>query len=444
MKYMLKRIFIGVAIGTILFIIKGGNVFAASIYLYNAQSVVGDMSFDVCNINNDSESMICTNAFNKSLSLKSSNYTTLYTNIDKDIFLKSFSISATFGNGEIQASTYGNITNPMYTIFNSTSTTGYVWNKKLQVNFMPVYVKMTMQDDTICEITDNIGYDFQSGSRTTYPYWQVPSSCRSKWLKQIDIIFQSGYNYTGSTSILEDEVNDSSWSNQTWLNNNKNNTYLLWWHNQNIVLKSSVANLQLYFGSNGYGSSKINNSYTITDQEINENLAQLEKEKYLASLGGTDLGPSSPSQDNYTQIENGITSIQVETSSALNDVQFADFLSALTQKPILELMYMVRSDNVDSSTNVISCPSIYLPFKVNRSDGTVTYGMQLPCIRDYLEQIPYVGTTNTNANAFGFNLIYIYQLLLTGWLTYLLILTWLNLIKYTATRSSSEIEVLEL
>ena len=443
MKYMLKRIIIGVAIGTILFVIKGGNVFASSIYLNNSQSVVADMSFDVCNINNDNDNMICTNAFNKSLSLKSNNTTTLYSNIDKDIFLKSFNMSATFNNGDIQASTYGSITNPMYTLFYSTSTTGYTRNKKLQINFMPVYVKMTMQDDTVCEITDNVGFDFQSGSRTTYPYWQVPTNCRSKYLKQIDIIFQSGYNYTGNTSILDNQVNDSSWSYQTWLSNNKNNTYLLWWHNQNITIQSSVNNLQLYFGSSGFGSNKINNSYSITDQEINKNLAQLEKEKYLASLGGTDLGPDTPSSGDYTKIDDKVLNITAGLGSAMGGGDFNSFLSALVLKPIQELQFVIRNDNVSADGETISCPTINVPFKVDHTTNVQIFGMTLPCMSDLYEQIPYVGLA-TASSAWGFSVLRLWHIVLMGYLYYLLVLTWVNLIKYTFTASKSEIEVVEL
>ena len=432
MKYMLKKIFIGVAIGTILFIIKGGNVFASSVNLYNASSIVGTMSFDLCTTQNDN--LLCIDGFTKSLNLKSSNTTRIYTNTGKDIMLKSFSMSFSIDPSAMYVSgSYFALTSPMTDLFYN-----FESNKKLQTNFMPVYVKMTMVDDTECEITDNVGYDFSSGSRRTYPYWKTPSACMSKYLKKVDIIFQSGYNYSGSNDILSDIENDSNWTSSEWLSHNKNNTYLLWWHNQNIVLKSDVGNLQLYNGS-GWGSSKVNNTYTIEEQEINENLAKLEKEKYFASLGGTDLGPDSPSQSNYDDIEDKITDVQLDLSSATSSTQFTDFLNALTQKPIVELLYLIRNDPTDDTT--VSCGiTPYIPFKVNHNNDTSVYGMNLPCVSDYLEDIPYM----YGWNAFGFGVINIYQMLLSAYLTYLLILTWLNLIKYTITRSSSEIEVIEL
>lgn len=451
MKYMLKRIFIGVAIGTILFLIKGGNVFAASNYkyLYDFDTKSVNADFDICE-HNDYNSL-CINGFSKSFSFNrnNQNYITLYVNNDKVIGLRNFSVSFVNNNSDLMIYRYGNLTYNLQYFFDSTSSTGRDSNRLFLNNFLS-YVKITTQDNVVCEITNNIGVNVSTSYNppALLPYFEVPSECRSKYLKQIDFIFQSGYNYTGSNNIFNPIEYESGMSNQNYINTNRNNTYLLSWGisdktNKNVVFKGNFNNAQLYFNSsNNYvGTTPILQTYTITDQEINENLAELNKQIYFASLGGTDLGPNMPSSENQDDVNNSILGLSSQIGTSLSTASFQDFLSALIQKPISELLWVIRTDNVDSENKIIKCPTIYLPFKVNHNNHTSEYGMYLPCMSNIYGQIPYVMSYNYDGT---FGLVTIYHIVLHGYLYYLLVLTWLNLVKYTVTRSSSEIEVLEL
>lgn len=452
MKYMLKRIFIGVAIGTILFLIKGGNVFAAtsSKYLYNFNTKVATMSFDICD-HNDYNSL-CINGFNKTVTLTSnSDYKVLYSNSDKVIGLKTFGVSLVSNSSDQLIYRYGQLTSNINLFFNNNQNSGADTNR-LRTNEFLSYVKIITQDNIEC-ISTNLGASLgtaSTGGYNLYPTFEVPTECRGKYLKELDILWQSGYNYTGSSNIFNPIDYQSGDNQTTFLSKNRNNTYLLSWGitqkeiNHNVTISQNLNNVMVYFNSNsvGYGSSLITNTYTEEEQQINENLAQLEKEKYFASLGGTNLGPEFPNSDQFSEISDGYEELDSDIQQKLNNVYFNDFLTALTQKPIYELMWIVRSDNVGGTNNqTIACPTIYMPFKRDHTTGLDIFGMNLPCMSDLYSQIPYVGESGAGNTI---TIIGIYQLVITGWLTYLLILTWLNLIKYTITKSSSEIEVLEL
>lgn len=443
MKYYFRRIICGVAIGLILFYCKSCEVHAGSVYLYNLGSSSSlTMSFDVCK--KFDTNYMCVNGFNKSTTLnRSSTYNIIHRNSTDTLALKSFSMYLT-GFDTFQIMRYGSLNSSpsfFHNIFGYNNTSDF---RPFRYNGFLSYVKITTTDNTVCEIDTNLGATFQNTSSEypdIFPYFEVPSSCRGKYLKNIEMVFQSGYNYNGDDIPFTTAKRTDFQDFDSFLSRNKTNTYLALFDKRNITLQPYVGNIQLYFGSSSYGTTTKNQDYTLTSQEIQQNLSELEKQVILAELGGggssDNTGPDEPSSENTQQVKDTIDDVSNVIAGSVSSAGFNDFLTALTQKPIVELQYV--ANNLDNPG--VYCPNIYIPFMVNRDNNTTRFGTNLPCMSTIYSTIPYVGG---NANNWGFSIISLWHIILHGYLMYLLVLTWLNIVKYTISRNSSEIEVIEL
>ena len=445
MKYMLKRIFIGVAIGTILFLIKGGNVFAAS-----SSQAIDSSSFnavvlakyDVCSIS-DSFYALCVNGFEKTYDIYNRNTTIQYANDSNVLGVRELSIDIEFPSGKqptiYQYANFSDISFMFGRQQSDTWKSGYLTRAITSANRFPIYVRLETTDNTICEPT-NFGSSISLSSSSDpqsdvqmQPYFEVPSECRSKSLKKLVITYSPGINYNGpSSSILSQYVADLPFNASNFINTYRNNTYLFIYNKTSI--NTIENNISIRFNSSSYPSNW-------SRVEIKENLSKLEKELYLASLGGTDLGPSNASSSEMTKVDNEILSITSGLGTAIGGGDFNSFLSALVLKPIQELQWTIRNDNLTADGSAIACPSttrLYFSYSRSINDNMNKWSMELPCMSNVYANIPFVGTGQL------FSLVDTWHIILMGYLYYLLVLTWVNVVKYTFTASKSEIEVVEL
>ena len=266
MKYTFRKIFIGVSIGIILMLFKSCEVHAASYrYLYQAQSVVWSADFDICT--EQGNDWVCIDGFNLTKS-GFSNESLYFQNSDKNILMKSFTLTIEWNTAERpKVYEYGTLTENLESFFRVGS--NYANNStKLKANQFLSYVKIITEDNTECQITDNLGASI-TNYRYLYPTFKVPGACRGKMLKSIVLTWQSGYNYSGSKDIVNDLVIPSPFNVNDFISQNKNNTYLLYFPKTDIrKFNGSDMNQQLYFSdSSFYGGTYSQQTYTYQQQQ---------------------------------------------------------------------------------------------------------------------------------------------------------------------------------
>ena len=467
MKNMIKRIIVGVAIGTILFIIKGGNVFAACVSQSQFDLIEFHYKFDLCVQSGDS--VVCTPSLEGTTDLKQHIFTEyIYkTKSNEYLALKEFDVNISMsGSNVIETSGNGFNLLPPEVFF--TGLNGYSigtieskeqYYNKTRINQFITEVQYSTNNGTDWTTQPNgrLGQVYGTGQfsyngSTNYYYNLTPWTHLgvSRRITDLKYKYQSGYTYSGSNDIFSMVPLYSSSSSMpninTYVNNNKSNAYL------GVVFPNSTLRIPNYNDllsgifsmCTGSNSSVLLKSedfpFTDTDASINSDAAYINKEFIMSS---SFIGSDTPSSEQFNNISSSINTLSSGLNSSLSTFGFQDFLSALIQKPITELQFMIRNENVGGDNNMtIACPTIYLPFKVDHTTGTNIYGMYLPCMSDLYYSIPYVGKSGDTLGQGS--LIGLYQTVLTGFLTYLLVLSWLNIIKHTITNSPSEIEVYEL
>lgn len=468
MKNMIKRIIVGVAIGTILFIIKGGNVFAYDTFYMNmVDSLVIHYNFDICIKTGDD--FLCTEGIEETTDIKQRvGSIPIYTTKDNEyLMLKEFDAEIHLNNQLYGKGVSLPYPDAYFTNLNSKDTDDYNNNPKLNnvlyynnnINYFAYKSSNNATDFTEIPITQlgssNGIIQLATGQNPKYLYSNVPYAWLNsyKYLIQIKYSFQSGYTYNGSANIIKSIPYFTSTNTGTtasaFKSQNQNNTYLaVVYPNKTLYLKGSNVHTTGTISSwsistpdnNSLGNYDV--SPTPNETRINESLSTInEKLVVQASVIGTD----TPSDEQYDNISSAINTTTTRFNSILGTFGFQDFLTALIQRPIDNLSDLISSDNIGGNNNMtISCPVIRLNFfsRYYQLDHN-KWGMELPCMSDIYSTIPFVGQNSDNITD-HLSVIGIYQVVLTGYLTYLLVLSWLNVIKYASTRSASEIEVYEL
>lgn len=229
----------------------------------------------------------------------------------------------------------------------------------------------------------------------------------------------------------------------------KNNSYLLVWSGETIILKKPtnyvfrLANYSSFYG----------NTQTAESVEIEQSFVNIQKELTIAQMS---YGSGTPTNEEYDEFTSSLSSEWSYLQTSLNtDRNFTAFLEALINGPIIKLQDSFQNYDIYDSSGTYYLAShtrcVSAPYRIRiwpNQNNTDDFAFNFPCMTDYYKQL------HDRHNNYGFfedqtaypsiSFAYLYAVLLHGWLSYLLILTYLNTIKMTITPNKSEIEVLEL
>lgn len=470
MKYMLKKIIIGVAIGTLLFIIKGNLAFADTYYYNNFDHIVVDYAFDIClKQGND---FLCTDALEGTTDIRGllNNYIIYSTKENEYLMLKKFNVHLTFKSDNTPILTNNQILLPDTKVYFNNLKYGL-----LNFNNTVVYSSYLKRNDTtVYEPTDNgqvlVSYGVSGSGTSTYishPY--IRTLATNIAVTDITYFLQEGYTYNGPTSIINSVPTYSSLpSRDLFINQNKNNTYLGYVEPNTtlaILRQPSSGNWNLITNAS-YSSWANYNHISPTEQQIADNMSSLNKEIIMSQVF---LGSDEFTTEETDKVSSSLGSIIAGGSSHLQQTQFTDFLNALISKPI-ELM--TNSANLDFYSNEggyhLTGDLCFAPFQqggTNRGFIPIPYkntgnyledNFQMPCLtRDVYSNLhsrnfSVVGSSsiiNVDSTTLAFeggSLLSIWLLIQHGILFYLLATTFIGIVKYCIDTKDAEIEVLDL
>ena len=492
MKYMVKKIIIGVAIGIILMSVRSCKVHADTYGSSYFSSIIVHYKFDVCL--DTGGDFLCTEGLEDTQNIKNIVATLpIYTpKTNEYLMLKEFDVHLVTDNGVYVSNNYSiNLPSPM-TIFNGLnvkSTNDY--------NNMPRFNNITMYNNFVNYFaykprneTEYISVDSQylgaylgvqqlwlSGS-SIYTYGVTPSVkiTPTSYFYDFQYSLQSGYTYNGSNSIIQAvptyTTNPPSISRTDFLNQYKTNSYLaVVYPGQSLSWKkisdlSSTANWSVTTGS--YSTNSIYNiSPSANEVLIQERLADINKELIVnASVIGSDIYGT----DQENQFTNAFSNTITNASNNLNSIGFTSFLNALIVEPVALLNQSASVDFYDNGelTGSLCFDTFHqggtnygwipIPF-VDTGNYTTDY-FQLPCMTTQVYSnlksrnshgikngriIGFGDTPNSSADTLGgISFMPIWLLIQHAVLYVWLTITFVNIVKYCIDTKDSEIEVMDL
>lgn len=463
MKYMFKRIFIGVAIGVILMSFKSCKAHAFQNYtLSNFSNVIYNMSFDYCKSLNNNPDLVCVDYGTITHDLKTGALDINYVPEGDYMGLKSLSIelvpssTMTFDNSNHfyfgQVMNYGNSYNSIYGLQGTSDmrlSTFYLNQSLIKADF-------TLNDDSVVSLegSDEVGTVYIStywnNSYEIYGGGVLPSSLKNKTVKKIILYYQSNTSsYIGPEVFFKTNVPIySSRPIFTDFISQKNNSYLSLFTNQ-IVQLTGFSNYIFRLGNNSF----YGNTLTYQQQQINEAFSQLENQLAISQL---QYGSRTPTNEEYDEFTTSITSEWSYLSTSLNtNRNFTAFLEALVNGPIIKLQNSYTNYDIYDSSDTYYLAAhtrcVSAPYRIRlwpKDNGTDDFAFNFPCMTDFYKQLHdrnyRYGFFEDQTAYPSISFAYLYAVVLHGWLSYLLVLTYLNLIKDVITPKKHEIEVLEL